>query len=113
MSGRPPFLAATRELVATRNSVVALSTGQTVSQPASAPVREGRFSGDFSVLLSLLDSEMAMSAAIRLVSVADGHEVARLTASYFTNNQSPPLAVSRTGRRVQVDNQIFCLTERR
>lgn len=110
-SARPPFLAATRELVATRDSVVALSTGQTVSQPASSPVRDGRFSGDFSVLLSLTDSETREWAAIRLVSVADGHELARLGGGYVASTQVPAFAISRSGRRVQVDSQIFCLTD--
>ncbi len=114
VSGRPPFLAATRELVATRYNVVTLSTGQTISQPASSPVREGRFSGDFSVLLSLTDSETSELAAISLVSVADGHAVARLAATqYVSGAWAPALAVSRSGRRVQIDSQILCLTDRR
>jgi WD40 repeat protein len=106
----PRFVGATRELIATPSNVVAISTGAPISAIPSPAIRGGVFSGDFSLLLAVEDGETSGSTDTHLVSVADGRMIA--TIPTFWGSYRPALALSRNGRRVQLDDTIYCLVDR-
>jgi hypothetical protein len=105
----PPFVGATRELVATPSQIMAVSTGQAVATLTSPFIRAGAFSGDFSLLLALDDLEATGMTNTDLISVATGHVVASLPT--FWGSYLPALAASNNGRRIQLDNEIYCLVD--
>ncbi|HEY7374509.1 MAG TPA: hypothetical protein VIF57_20265 [Polyangia bacterium] len=106
----PPFVAATRELVATPVDITSISTGQPLTTIHSQVIRAGAFSGDFSLLAALDDYDATQSSDLHLLSVADGSVVAGVATGYY-GSALPALAASRDGRRVQLDSQIYCLVD--
>jgi hypothetical protein len=103
----PPFVAATRELVATESSIVRLSSGTTLSAIAAPPISHGAFAPDFSLLLAVDKSEDPSAARVRVAKVATGATIASIAT---TSNSYPaaPLAVSRGGRVAAVSGDFYC-----
>ena len=116
VSPMPPFVSATRELVATSTSIIRVSTRDVVSSVAVPSISSAVFSGDGSMLLGLtgnLDSQVPL----RLFGVKDGHLIASTGELYFPGRTA--FALSRDGRRMAVGNSenggvvVYCLDESR
>jgi WD40 repeat protein len=106
-SNLPPFIAATRELVATEYSIVALSTGTTLSAISAPLIGRGVFSSDFSVLLAVDRAEATENRGIRLVAVANGGTIAGIPM-LAGNPDRVALGVARGGRRVAAEGHVAC-----
>ena len=100
----PPFVAAARDLIATKDSIVRLSSRAALSALPAPTIGEGVFSADFSVLLAADDLGQDWPR-VRLLGVTDGRAIATIPTSV-----SPPyaLAVSRGGRRVAFNGDVDC-----
>jgi WD40 repeat protein len=100
----PPFVAAARDLIATKDSIVRLSSRAVLSALPAPPIGAGVFSADFSVLLAA-DDQGQDWPRVRLLGVTDGRAIATIPTSV-----SPPyaLAVSRGGRRVAFNGDVEC-----
>ena len=75
-SNLPPYVGATRELVATEDAIVALSTGTTLAAIPDPAIGRGVFSPDFSVLLTVDRAEGSGDRNVRVVGVANGATIA-------------------------------------
>jgi hypothetical protein len=95
----PPFIGSTRELIATEAGVFRVSTGQQLSSFVAPLPERLVFSGDFSVALGVTPE------GVRLYAVHDGHQIAQGPSMSATD----PLALSWDGRRVVVDEAVYCL----
>ena len=73
-------------------------------------IRRGVFSRDFSLLLAQ-DAEPSSPTPIRLLGVADGHEIAALPTGYLESDRFG-IALSRSGGRIQVQQDIYCRADR-
>jgi WD40 repeat protein len=109
-----PFVAATRELVATSTSIFRISTGEVVSSLDVPPIASGVFSGDGSMLLAMSGTASSPMLPLRLFGVKDGHLIATLTDFWF-NPLWMTFALSRDGRRVAVGTYdsavVYCLDD--
>ncbi|HXU02395.1 MAG TPA: WD40 repeat domain-containing protein [Polyangia bacterium] len=102
----PPFVAATRDLIATERSIVSVSSGAALST-ITAPISSGVFSPDFSVLLAVDQAPESVEMNVRLLGVATGDVIASIPTTVGPYPQ-PALAVSRGGRVVGVAGDFFC-----
>jgi hypothetical protein len=109
-SALPQFVAATRELAASAGGIVAISTGRPIATLSAPVIRRGVFSRDFSLLLAQ-DAEPSSPTPIRLLGVADGHEIAALPTGYLESDRFG-IALSRSGGRIQVQQDIYCRADR-
>jgi WD40 repeat protein len=100
----PPFVAAARDLIATKDSIVRLSSREALSALPAPMIGAGVFSADFSVLLAADDLGQDWPR-VRLLGVTDGRAIATIPTSV-----GPPyaLAVSRGGRRVAFNGDVVC-----
>jgi WD40 repeat protein len=100
----PPFVAATRELVATADGVFRISTEERISSFPAPQVASGVFSGDGSLFFGFSTDDTGVSE-VRLFGVADGHVV-----SDGLTGAVPPItaALSHDGRRLAGDWTVYC-----
>jgi hypothetical protein len=103
----PPFVAATRELIATDSTIRRLSSGTVLSAIPAPGIGYGAFSADFSVLLAADSAETSPLRQVRLMNVTTGGVIA-VVPTTVGPYPTPTLAVSRGGRFVAAPGGCYC-----